>query len=132
MAFPVEVECWDCCCSVAYPVENWDYWTCIGLVPKRHKTYSSAYPIQDLLLHEKLSLLHNASKTQSRSFAIVGPLNWNNLPQSLRDLLPIWSDQFCYMVSDVSSYPKKRKKFKTFLQLVVLNQISLLMVMVYN
>jgi len=35
------------------------------------------------------------SMTQSRSFAIVGPLNWNKLPQSLRDLLPISSDQFC-------------------------------------
>ena len=34
------------------------------------------------------------SMTQSRSFAIVGPSNWNKLPQSLRDLLPISSDQF--------------------------------------
>src|SRR6218665_748088 len=34
------------------------------------------------------------SMTQSRSFAIVGPLNWNKLPQSLRDLFPISSDQF--------------------------------------
>ncbi len=34
------------------------------------------------------------SMTQSRSFAIVGPSNWNKLPQSLRDLFPISSDQF--------------------------------------
>jgi len=32
--------------------------------------------------------------TQSRSFAIVGPSNWNKLPQFLEDLLPISSDQF--------------------------------------
>jgi len=32
--------------------------------------------------------------TQSRSFAIVGPSNWNKLPRSLRDLLPISSYQF--------------------------------------
>jgi len=32
--------------------------------------------------------------TQSRRFAIVGPSNWNKLPQSLRDLLPISSGQF--------------------------------------
>ena len=34
------------------------------------------------------------SMTQSRSFAIVDPSNWNKLPQSLRDLYPISSDQF--------------------------------------
>jgi len=32
--------------------------------------------------------------THSRSFAIVGSLNLNKLPQSLRDLLPISSVQF--------------------------------------
>ena len=34
------------------------------------------------------------SMTQSRSFAIVGPSIWNKLPQSLRDLVPISSNQF--------------------------------------
>jgi len=32
--------------------------------------------------------------TQYRSFAIVGPSNWNKLPQSLIYLFPISSDQF--------------------------------------
>ena len=32
--------------------------------------------------------------TQSRSFATVGPSNWNKLLQSLRDLFPISSYQF--------------------------------------
>jgi len=32
--------------------------------------------------------------TQSRSSAIVGPSNWNKLPQSLKDLFQISSDQF--------------------------------------
>src|SRR6218665_2214664 len=32
------------------------------------------------------------SMTQSRSFAIVGPFNWNKLPQSLQILFPITSD----------------------------------------
>jgi len=34
------------------------------------------------------------SMTQSRSFAMVGPSNWNKLPQSIGDLLQISSDQF--------------------------------------
>src|SRR6218665_3548997 len=34
------------------------------------------------------------SMTQSRSFAIMGPSNWNKLPQSLRNFFPISSDQF--------------------------------------
>jgi len=42
------------------------------------------------------------SVTQSRSFAIVGPSTWNKLPQSLRDIFPISSDQF-------------RKHLKTYL-----------------
>jgi len=32
--------------------------------------------------------------TQSRSFATVGPSNWNKLPQSFRDLLLVSSHQF--------------------------------------
>jgi len=34
------------------------------------------------------------SMTQSRSFAIVGPSNWNKLPQYFRYLFPISFDQF--------------------------------------
>jgi len=34
------------------------------------------------------------SMTQSRSFAIVGPSNWNKIPQSLRNLFQISPDQF--------------------------------------
>jgi len=40
--------------------------------------------------------------TQSRRFAIASPSNWNKLPQSLRDLFPLPSDEF-------------RKHLKTFL-----------------
>ena len=42
------------------------------------------------------------SMTQSRSVSVVGPSNWNKLPQSLRDLFPISSDPF-------------RKHLKTFI-----------------
>jgi len=42
-----------------------------------------------ILGHERLGPM-----TQSRSFATVGPYTWNKLPQFLRDLFSISSDQF--------------------------------------
>src|SRR6218665_619590 len=49
------------------------------------------------------------SMAQSRNFAIVGPSNWNKLPQSRIDLFPISPDQF-------------RKHLKTSLFVIDLGQ----------
>src|SRR6218665_1742098 len=80
------------------PCEKLSFWLCSSIPQSSHCIkVSSIHSRSTLRSSARGHLVVPRSRTsiaQSRSFAIVGPSNWNKLLQSLRDLFPISSYQF--------------------------------------